>query len=178
MSINKIFSVCQDLRPASTPSSPITSPKSSYARKRTLRAFDDTEKDIFLSWSMLPRLFADWDLDGNGTIDRQELLYGIDTFCKIHGVDFYGQGRREILEGVDINNDGVFDQAEFTAFLTEFSKTANVSLFDVVYFMMEFLEERDEWDHNYDALRNGGDTMQAKMVHLWGQWRTAFDEEL
>eukprot|EP00540_Astrosyne_radiata_P014985 CAMPEP_0116849646 /NCGR_PEP_ID=MMETSP0418-20121206/15694_1 /TAXON_ID=1158023 /ORGANISM="Astrosyne radiata, Strain 13vi08-1A" /LENGTH=181 /DNA_ID=CAMNT_0004481403 /DNA_START=30 /DNA_END=575 /DNA_ORIENTATION=+ len=156
----------------------ISSPKSNYSNKRRLRYFDSCEVDILSQWSLLPNLFADWDLDGNGSIDKQELLYGIDTFCQINRVVFNGLCRQNILDRVDSNHDGVFDKEEFTKFLIEFSRTVNVSLFDVVYFMMEFLEEREEWDHNYEVLCNGGSTMSEKMVHFLSSMRTNLAEEV
>ena len=120
----------------------ITGPKSTT---RPLRSFRAHEQDVLSNWSLLPRLFDDWDMDKSGTIDRDELLYGIKRFCRSNEIVYSPQIGRQLMDAVDINNDQEFDQQEFVAFLTLFSQSTNVAIFDVVYFMQDLLEARDEW---------------------------------
>ena len=120
----------------------ITGPKTI---KRTLRPFSPDEEEVLKEWSLLPRLFADWDLDGNGTIDRDELLFGIKEFCRANKIVYSHEIGKQIMDAVDENHDCVFDQSEFTHFLNYFARSVNVSMFDVIYFMQDLLADREDW---------------------------------
>uniref|UniRef100_A0A7S1DCI9 EF-hand domain-containing protein n=1 Tax=Cyclophora tenuis TaxID=216820 RepID=A0A7S1DCI9_CYCTE len=164
----------------------ITGPKTC---KRTLRDFNPDEAGVLQQWSLLPRLFADWDLDGSGKIDRNELLYGIREFCRANKIVYSHEIGRQIMEAVDHNGDSEFDQDEFTKFLNYFSRSVNVSMFDVIYFMQDLLADREEWelqgeqtllvppvDRSPSFLRNlkGGETLGA----IWNSMQISLESEL
>eukprot|EP00540_Astrosyne_radiata_P018308 CAMPEP_0116827934 /NCGR_PEP_ID=MMETSP0418-20121206/3379_1 /TAXON_ID=1158023 /ORGANISM="Astrosyne radiata, Strain 13vi08-1A" /LENGTH=173 /DNA_ID=CAMNT_0004456773 /DNA_START=33 /DNA_END=554 /DNA_ORIENTATION=- len=158
----------------------ITGPK---FQRRELRPFDEEEVKLLKSWSMLPSLFADWDLDHSGAIDSKELKFGIERFCQMNKVYYSEQIFVEIMESVDANSDRELDEREFTSFLVEFSRSVDVSLFDVAYFMMDFLADRDEWEHEDDDAKAAVDEKLNSiggtgLVNLWGALRNSLTDEL
>jgi len=129
---------------------------------------------------MKPVLFDDWDLDQSGTINRQELLFCLEAFCKIQNVPFPRRVCFEILEKVDVSHDDRLDPQEWTNFLAEFSRAVDVSLFGFVYFMMDFLSEREEWDDAYQRLHSNQSSTRPSVLfgQLWNNMHSSFVKEL
>lgn len=96
----------------------------------------------FIGWSLMPRLFKVWDFDESGSIDREELLYGINEYCKLNNVVFTEEECMGLMDEVDDNKDGVLDKREFSFFLANFSVKIKKDLDDIVYFMLEILDAK------------------------------------
>lgn len=96
----------------------------------------------FIGWSLMPRLFDVWDFDESGTIDREELLYGVNEYCKLKKAKFSDDECIALMNDVDVNHDHVLDRREFSIFLAKFSCAVNADLDDVVYFMLEILDAK------------------------------------
>eukprot|EP00540_Astrosyne_radiata_P015019 CAMPEP_0116846776 /NCGR_PEP_ID=MMETSP0418-20121206/14035_1 /TAXON_ID=1158023 /ORGANISM="Astrosyne radiata, Strain 13vi08-1A" /LENGTH=182 /DNA_ID=CAMNT_0004478085 /DNA_START=8 /DNA_END=556 /DNA_ORIENTATION=- len=151
----------------------ITGPK---FQPRVLHPFKEEEVELLKSWSMLPVLFADWDLDGSGTIDAHELRYGIERFCQMNEVYYSKTSFVDIMNAVDSNNDHELDQDELTCFLVEFARSVDVSLFDLAYFMIDFLAYRDEWEKDEQEAKAAVDEVLQSiggrgLVRLWDSIR-------
>jgi len=56
-------------------------------------------------------LFRSWDLDSSGTLDEEELKFGVKQECKVELDD---DKARRLLEALDENGDGVLQNEEFS----------------------------------------------------------------
>lgn len=121
----------------------ITSP-TQHSRK--LHSFRKRERDLLKDWSQLPSLFEEWDFNKDGAIDRDELLFGVRAFCRKYKVSYSEAVGQQLMEAADSNHDGKFDIAELREFLSLFARSVHVSVFDVIYFMQDLLDDREDWE--------------------------------
>eukprot|EP00541_Cyclophora_tenuis_P014995 CAMPEP_0116565534 /NCGR_PEP_ID=MMETSP0397-20121206/13952_1 /TAXON_ID=216820 /ORGANISM="Cyclophora tenuis, Strain ECT3854" /LENGTH=173 /DNA_ID=CAMNT_0004092319 /DNA_START=34 /DNA_END=555 /DNA_ORIENTATION=+ len=116
--------------------------KKEYVRD-SVRMLEMTFDDSHDGWTMLPKLFKVWDLDGNGFIDQRELFVGLGRYCRKNNVALERQKILNILMLVDINHDHRLDEREFSIFLARFADSMNIPLFDLCYAIMEQLAHRE-----------------------------------
>ena len=111
--------------------------------QRPLHSFHDEEEEVLENWSSLSDLYAAWDLDKNGVLERDEVLFGIKAFCRNNKVVYSDSIVQHLMDVVNRNcND--FDTDRLVDFLVAFAKSANIAPFDVVFFLQDFFEYQEE----------------------------------
>jgi hypothetical protein len=101
---------------------------------------DMVGKSVFIGWSMMPRLFEIWDFDDSGSIDREELLFGINEYCVRNSVTVPKNEIMRMMDEVDTNHDSQLDVHEFSVFLHKFVEYIECPLDDATYFLLEILD--------------------------------------
>jgi hypothetical protein len=91
---------------------------------------------------MLPQLFAIMDEDSSHTIDAFELMAALTRFTHAKHIDMDRRKCMEIVKSVDENHDHQMDLREFTEFMTKYAKEIGTPMFDLVYFMVELMGEK------------------------------------
>ena len=100
---------------------------------------DDRMKD---AWTMIPTLFAIMDEDHNGTINPHVLVEFLKKFTSSKKIKFDIRICKNVMARVHQNYTQVLDVREFSSFLSLFAKELNVSLYDLVFHMMELSGEK------------------------------------
>jgi len=85
----------------------------------------------------LPTLFAAWDKDGGGTLDREEIQVGIDRLIDHYQLKMSQYEVSDIMDTVDINFDGQLDKMEFGCFLSRFATSSGMTLNDVTTYLIK-----------------------------------------
>lgn len=100
------------------------------------------ERDVQDAWTMIPRLFAIMDEDVSHTVDTFELMAALKRFADARHVEMDRRRCMDVIKSVDENHDHQMDLREFTEFITQYSKDIDIPIFDVVYFMVELMGEK------------------------------------
>jgi Ca2+-binding EF-hand superfamily protein len=110
-------------------------------------------------WSNMPKLFAMWDKDGDGLLNREEIAMGINQWrnthrdeCKISLAECL-----MLMDEVDVDGNRALDKMEFGAFLARFSLATGVQLDKLVaFFLSQYREDAAETHARRVAAVAGG----------------------
>ena len=110
-------------------------------------------------WADMPKLFALWDKDGDGHLDREEIAMGINRWrnthrdeCKISLAECL-----MLMDEVDVDGNRVLDKMEFGAFLARFSLATGVPLNELVaFFLSEYQEDTAQMNARKMPAAGGG----------------------
>ena len=110
-------------------------------------------------WADMPKLFALWDKDGDGHLDREEIAMGINRWrnthrdeCKISLAECL-----MLMDEVDVDGNRVLDKMEFGAFLARFSLATGVPLNELVaFFLSEYQEDAAQMNARKVPAAGGG----------------------
>lgn len=94
-------------------------------------------------WGDVEQLFARWDVDNDGYIDRVELFTRLSSFrkqCSLSGVEFM-----KIMNEVDDNMDSKLDRREMAAFLSKFAERAEINLETLTQHLMKCSSSEKMW---------------------------------
>jgi Ca2+-binding EF-hand superfamily protein len=102
----------------------------------------------------IARLFDLWDLDHSGYLELSELVLGLRKFNRTKDIDATVKECVTAMRSFDDNNDQRLDEHEFATFLARFASTANVSLEELVDFMIVEFVTKDTCEEELDSVRN------------------------
>ena len=115
-------------------------------------------------YGRLSRLFDLWDLDHSGTLDFSEFALGMRKFHEAKDVETTVEESMEAMISFDTDRDQKLDRKEFAEFLIQFAATANVSLNELIDFMVvsSSLKDNSEAETAYISSVKERSTKQMK----------------
>lgn len=119
----------------------------------------DDDDHLINGWSLLPKLFEAWDFDESGSIDRTELLLGLDRYVSTKDIDFDVKKVIHMFHEVDINHDNSLDDREFAVFIRKFTDSYDIHMDDFAEFLLKDLEEERKMEQGW--------AMMPKLFKLW-----------
>lgn len=124
--------------------------------KAAMSEMEQMEKDTDgtidpVQYGRMQRLFILWDLDRNGYIDLSEMLFGFRKFQDAKNISNTVEECVSAMLAFDTNDDAKLDMQEFAGFLVRFAKTSNVSVSELVDFMIvtSALKDNDMAEQDY-----------------------------
>lgn len=104
-----------------------------------------------VQYGRMHRLFTLWDLDHNGYIDLSEMLFGMRKFQDAKNISNTVEECVSAMLAFDTDDDAKLDVQEFAGFLVRFAKTCNVSIQELVDFMIvtSALKDNDDAERDY-----------------------------
>lgn len=113
----------------------------------------DSEIEHALEYKRMSRLFDLWDLDHSGTLEFSELTLGMRKFQEAKDVDTTLDEMMAAMIAFDRNNDQKLDRKEFAEFLCSFAEASDVSLSELLDFMVvtSSLRDNSEAEEKYIA---------------------------
>ena len=97
----------------------------------------------WLEYGRMSRLFDLWDLDHSGTLEFSEFALGLRKFQEAKDMDTTVDEAVAALLSFDGNNDQQLDREEFAQFLIQFAATGNVSLNELIDYMVVTSSTKD-----------------------------------
>jgi Ca2+-binding EF-hand superfamily protein len=94
------------------------------------------------AWTMIPTLFAIMDEDSTGKVNPRVLVEFLKNFTSSKRIKFDIRICKRVMTRAHQNYRQDLDVREFSSFLSIFAKELNVSLYDLVYHMMELSGEK------------------------------------
>jgi Ca2+-binding EF-hand superfamily protein len=94
------------------------------------------------AWTMIPTLFAIMDEDSTGNVNPRVLVEFLKNFTSSKRIKFDIRICKRVMTRAHQNYRQDLDVREFSSFLSIFAKELNVSLYDLVYHMMELSGEK------------------------------------
>jgi hypothetical protein len=109
-------------------------------------------------WSLLPKVFSHWDLDGNHALTLSEVNKALSKYCanRDSRIGITPQFIQSIFEEVDVNHDGTLDYREFSVFLAKFADAIDTSIHELAISMISILSDQES------SIRN----IQKQQQHL------------
>lgn len=93
-------------------------------------------------WKMMPFIFDIFDADSDGTVDRSELLNGMERMIGAEsGFSISLSDVERIMGEIDLDNDHVLDRREFGCFLSRVARDARVSVEAITSSLVRFKEK-------------------------------------
>lgn len=127
--------------------------------QRQLERFERECASLERAWVDIPRVFAAWDADGDGYVDREEVALAANRYlCSTSIRKVTLEECLQLMDEVDENGDRVLDAMEFGAFMGRFALAAGETLDRLTSF---FLEEQK---------RNAEQTQSAQAVGRFGRF--------
>ena len=96
-----------------------------------------------LEYGRMSRLFDLWDLDHSGTLEYSEFALGMRKFQEAKDIDTTVEETMAAMVAYDSNNDQKLDRKEFAEFLIHFAEASDVSLNELIDFMVVMSSLRD-----------------------------------
>jgi hypothetical protein len=102
-----------------------------------------SEIDEALEYGRMGRLFDLWDLDHSGTLEYAEFALGMRKFQEAKDIDTTVEETMAAMVSFDTNHDQRLDRKEFAEFLVHFAEVSDVSLSELIDFMVVTSSLRD-----------------------------------
>jgi len=116
---------------------------------------EKTESEIedALEYGRMSRLFDLFDLDHSGTLEYSEFALGMRKFQEAKDIDTTVEETMAAMVAYDTNNDQKLDRKEFAEFLVHFAEASDVSISELIDFMVvtSSLRDNSEAEEKYIA---------------------------
>lgn len=103
----------------------------------------ESEIEDALEYGRMSRLFDLWDLDHSGTLEYSEFALGMRKFQEAKDIDTTVEETMAAMVAYDANNDQKLDRKEFAGFLIHFAEASDVSVSELIDFMVVTSSLRD-----------------------------------
>lgn len=90
---------------------------------------------------MLSRLFSIWDFNNDGSIDRAELLVGLEHYCKTKMIKLRQHDVERLVSEVDKDGNNELNRTEFGYFMLAFSNFVGDPIMHILFFLATFLAQ-------------------------------------